>query len=281
MADPSRSMPAWSGRTGTLLRVSLNVPGASQLGQTASLCLANSGHYFPAASGGWDSTGALYATPLRDKDVLFAYESAWQGSPGAQYDLAGAVTGAIPARPDYSARAARLAKVIMQVRSGTSLSSSGNFAIEPVFGGDCSPSSGASAAAGSEFTDYRTAGRWTTDLQFTESNWSLTRKYRSDHSYTDTFNGAVRGPPDEFPSINGDYFQYTPGDLFNDPSIAGSECCAKATVTQLGKDGPRPLVVLNRLSVAAQGSVRVAQVVQRLGLPRRNPTLRNDARAWR
>ena len=59
----------------------------------------------------------------------------------------------------------------------------------------------------------------------------VTRKCRSYHTYTDTFNGAVRGPTDEFPSINGDYFQYTPDDLFNDPSIAGFECCEKATVT--------------------------------------------------
>jgi hypothetical protein len=163
--------------------------------------------------------------------VLFAYESAWQGSPDAQYDLAGAVTGAVPARPEYSVRASRLAKVIMQVRSGTSLSDSGDFSIEPVFGGHCSPSSGAFAGPGSEFTDYRAPGRWTTDLNFTESDWYLTRKYRSGHTYTDTFNGAIRGPTDEFPSINGDYFQYTPDDLFNDPSMAGFECCAKATVT--------------------------------------------------
>ncbi len=137
-------------RRGRLVRVSLNVPGASQLGQTASLCLANSGNYFPAASGGWNSAGALYATPLRDMDVLFAYEGAWQRSPDAQYDLAGAVAGAIPARPDYSVRASRLAKVIMQVRSGTSLSDSGDFSIEPVFGGDCSPS--ASAFAGGKWS---------------------------------------------------------------------------------------------------------------------------------
>jgi hypothetical protein len=101
-------------RRGRLLRVSFNAHGASQFGQTASLCLANSGSYFPAADGGWYSTGALYVTPLRDKDVLFAYESAWQGSPNTQYDLAG--------------------------------------------------------ATGSEFTDYRTPGRWTTDLHFTESD---------------------------------------------------------------------------------------------------------------
>ncbi len=114
-------------------------------------------------------------------DVFFAYEGAWQRSPDAQYDLAGAVAGAIPARPDYSVRASRLAKVIMQVRSGTSLSDSVDFSIEPVFGGDCSPSSSAFAGAGSEFTDYRTPGRWTTDRQFTESDWYLTRKYRSGH----------------------------------------------------------------------------------------------------
>jgi hypothetical protein len=119
----------------------------------------------------------------------------------------------------------------MQARSGTSLSGSGYFSVQPVVGQGCGPSVSMSASVPSGLTDYRTPGRWASQLSCTESGWYLTRTYAARRSYADTFDSAVRGPADQFPAINGGYLSYLPGDLFNDPALAGFECCAKAAVT--------------------------------------------------
>jgi hypothetical protein len=218
-----------NGRHGALLKVSLNVPGAEQNRQGVALCFASTGEFLAGAFA--DGPGKIYVTPVRSKDLRFAYQSTWIGRPGTRYDLAGSFSGGIPAHPTYRVRASRLAKDQLSLRGGTNATDPVDTIIEPALPGGCEPDDLLTPGVPARITDYRTAGKWTTGVDFGQSAWSRTARYRAGHSYAETFGSAAEGPGDGFPGINGDHFIYSSIDLFYDPVRSGFDCAGKADVT--------------------------------------------------
>lgn len=208
-----------NGRHGALLKVSLNVPGAEQNGQGVALCFATTGQFLAGTFA--DGPGQIYVTPVRSKDLLFAYQSTWAGRPGTRYDLAGSISGGIPAHPTYRVRSSSLARDQLSLRGGTNATDPSGTIIEPARPGGCAPGDVLTSGIPARITDYRTAGMWTTRVGFGQSQWSHTARYRAGHSYAETFGSAAEGPGDSFPAINGDHFRYSSIDLFYDPVLSG------------------------------------------------------------
>jgi hypothetical protein len=245
-------------RAGRLLTVAFNATGAQQVVQGAVLC---DGIGAGAMLGGVynDPIGTTYVAPV-PKEVRLFYQSRWQSSAGTLYDLAGVAATGSKAAPHFRDSLSRLAKVAIQLRSGTNAAGSGYLALTA--GASCAPGGDLlPEAAPWSGTDYLQAGTWDAEVGVGARTLSWDGRLRARHSYTLDLGAAVYGPwrplmtGTLFPVIDGNRFSYNPYDYFSDPvAQASSDCAAKVKATLM-----RGARVLRRLSagagVCAQGEL--------------------------
>ncbi len=226
-------------RAGRLLKVAFNAPGAHQVVQGAALCGGVQGRAILAAVFD-DPTGTTYVAPV-PKAVRLFYQSRWQSAVGTLYDLAGAAKAGSKAAPHFRDTMSRLAKVHLELRTGTNAGTQdGGLALTEgancESGGDLLPN-GAPWAA----TDYMQAGSWTAEVDIGARDMIWDGALRAGHSYGVNLGAAVYGPwltdinGTLFPVVNGDDLSYFPSGFFSDPVAQGSSDCKpviRATLTR-------------------------------------------------
>jgi hypothetical protein len=235
-------------RHGTRLRVMLRGAAAAEQNLTAAACLYSSpgGDAGPVAAGGGPGT-AVYVVPRKSSLIGFSYLDDLQSRTGVSYLLYGTVSNRIPARPDFQQSVRRLARVNMTLKSGADPTASGTLQVQPAADSLCGY---ATSFAGSTFgpfstVDYRTAGEWTTSIKIQANpparqggNLDETRQYRAGRHYSETFGSAVVGPSGDFPQIEGNIFNFSPVDMFNDPNpqlSGGADASTNVITLRLGR----------------------------------------------
>ena len=212
---------------------SLSVPSVTQGDQTVGLCIGTDENSVVGYL--VDSAGTAYVKPMSSSVLSTVYQTYYQDASGNLYDLAGAFKGGIPASPDYHGNPASMAKVNVELRDYENVTP-----LQSVIGtyDNCGTTTEPVSTLPSTYTDYRTAGDWTTDLNFgkTQANVQrdlyVSRDYKAGHTYWDTFGSAVAGPGADYPEIQDSSVVYGPGNAFSDPLIHVSfDCEGKATVT--------------------------------------------------
>jgi hypothetical protein len=223
-------------RTGRLLKVAFNVGGTRQIVQGAALCGTAPGGMLAGVFS--DPTGTTYVAPV-PKAVRLFYQSRWQSAAGTIYELAGAAARGSKAAPHFSDRASRLARVRLELRSGTNAAGpQGGILLdhgancEP--GGDVLPVSAPWAA-----TSYLQAGHWSGDAGLGARTLYWSGKFTAGHRYTFSLGSAVYGPwlpfvdGDLFPKFDGRTLAFGAGSFFSDPAAIGSDCAVRVTSTLL------------------------------------------------
>lgn len=211
----------------TLVGLHLTVP-ATQNPEYVEACIGGT-----FVSGAAAPAGALYAVPVQAKDFRFSYATTWQGTT-ASYELAGVSEGGIPDTVNHQADPATMARVRFQLRASEVPGGFGDLTMTPASNCIIPPLSAAdSLPAPGTLTEYVSPGRWTPEMVTTRAAfWRSTLDFAAGRSYTDTFGGAVWGPGNEFPYVNGHDIYYSPISAFVDPAQAsGGECCDTSDIT--------------------------------------------------
>lgn len=261
-------------RPGKLFKFSLNVPGATDTGDTAQVCV---GGNFLSGSGtvASGSGGTLYVVPVRSSALTFGYASSWQNGTDS-YFINGQSGGGVPSRPDYSARVADLARVQFSFHSGEVVGGYRNAGLA----NNASCGLGVSLPIPSpkgppipSATDYLSAGSWTANAYGYRSFWQSTRRFRAGSAYAVTFGGAAWGPYENFPNVQGRQIVLFPLAPISDPATQTSaECCDVSTIS-LSSGGH----VLKHAVMSEWRELRAFQVT----LPRAGwYTMRTSARRW-
>jgi hypothetical protein len=184
-----------------------------------------------------DPTGTTYvAAP--PKTVRLFYQSRWQSGDGTLYDLGGAAPQGSKAAPDFTGRLSELAKVHLQLRSGTS-AAAGSSGLLLNYGANCSPGGDwLSGFAPWGATDYMQAGYWETQVDIGARSLFWDGRLRAGHTYGVTLGAAVAGPwlpfinGTLFPDFDGQVLTFNPMGLISDPVAgSGSDCAGRVTST--------------------------------------------------
>jgi hypothetical protein len=213
---------------GNPVRVSLDAPGATQTSDEVAVCL---GGRFSLGGGAVASGGAgtLYAVPVRSPSLTFGYTSQWQG-PAARYLVTGRARGGIPRSLRFRGQVAQMAKLTVELRTGTNPGGYNNPILQP------NEPCGIGANLGYDpamTTEYVTAGSWQASVIGVRAQWSGTRRFAAGHSYQVVFGGAVWGPSTrEAPQADGGHILFFADSPFEDPAWPdGIQCCDKSSVT--------------------------------------------------
>jgi hypothetical protein len=215
-------------RHGKKLRVALRGAAGAEQNLTAAACLYSSpgGDAGPIAAGGGPGT-PVYVVPRKSTRIGFSYLADLQSHAAVNYLLYGTANGRIPARPDYQQSVRRLARVNVTLKGGADPTATGVLNVQPAADSQCgyATSFGGSTFGPYSAVDYRTAGEWTTSIQTQAnpparqgSNFDETHQYRAGRHYSETFGSAAVGPSGDFPEIEGNIFDFSPVDMFNDPN---------------------------------------------------------------
>jgi hypothetical protein len=223
-------------RTGRLLKVAFNVPGARQIVQGAALCGTSPGGMLAGVSS--DPTGTTYVAPVPRAVRLF-YQSRWQSHAGTLYELAGAAARGSKAPPHFSDRASRLVRVRLELRSGTNAAGPQDGLMLDQ-GANCEPGGDIlSVGAPWAVTGYLQAGSWSGVAGIGARTLWWSGKFAAGHRYTLSLGSAVYGPwlpfvnGDLFPKFDGRTLAYGSGGFFSDPAAIGSDCAVRITSTLL------------------------------------------------
>lgn len=213
---------------GRLVKVSLDAPGATGTVDEVAACLGGRFSLGGGAGAGGDA-GTLYAVPVRSSSLTFGFASQWQGA-AAGYLVAGRARGGIPRSLHFRGHVARMAKLTVELRTGTTPGGYNNPDLQD--NGPC----GESANLGYDpatTTEYVTAGSWTASVDGVRAFWSGTRRFAPGHSYQVAFGGAVWGPStEEAPQADGGRILFFADSPFEDPAWPdGIQCCDKSSVT--------------------------------------------------
>jgi hypothetical protein len=253
-------------RGGKLVKFSLNVPGATDTSDSAQVCVGGdfvSGPGMQASS----NAGTLYVVPARSSALIFGYASSWQNGSDS-YFIDGQSGGGVPSRPHYSARVADLARVQFTFRSGEVVGGYRDAGIEN--NASCGLSTGLSTPSS---TDYLSAGSWTASADGNRSFWQSTRRFKAGRAYAVTFGGAVWGPYENFPSVQGRQIVIFPMAPISDPATQNSDECCDISTISLSSGGH----VLKHSVLSEYREIRDFQVT----LPRAGwYTMRTSARRW-
>ncbi|HUB38903.1 MAG TPA: hypothetical protein VMA72_08630 [Streptosporangiaceae bacterium] len=223
-------------RTGRLLKVAFNARGARQVVQGATLCGTSPGAMLAGVYS--DPTGTTYVAPV-PKAVRLFYQSRWQSAAGTLYELAGSAARGSKAAPHFSDRVSRLARVRLELRSGTNAAGpQGGFAL--AHGPDCGPGGDIlPVSAPWAATSYLQAGPWSGVIGIGARTLYWSGKFRTRHRYTVSLGSAVYGP--WLPFVNGELFPkfdrrtlaFGSDGFFSDPAAIGSDCAVHITSTLL------------------------------------------------
>ena len=213
---------------GRLVKVSLDAPGATDTADEVAACLGGRFSLGGGAAAGGNA-GTLYAVPVRSSSLTFGFLSQWQGS-AAGYLVAGRARGGIPRSLHFRGRVARMAKLTVELRTGTTPGGFNNPILQD--NGRC----GESANLGYDpatTTEYVTAGSWTASVNGVRAFWSGTRRFASGHRYQVAFGGAVWGPStEEAPQADTGRILFFADSPFEDPAWPDAiQCCDKSSVT--------------------------------------------------
>ncbi len=253
---------------------SLVAPGTTQGPQTVELCLHAAGEVDPVTGFLVESPGTVFVKPMTGAGLQTVYQTYWQGT-GTLYDVADAFSGGIPADPVYHASPATMAKVHVQLRANENVTPLR--AVLETFD-SCGSTSDPVTLLPADYTDFRSPGDWSTDLDFgpasvVQRDLFKMGDYKAGHSYTDLFSSAAAGPSAIFPEIDGSDVVYSPGNLFSDPVIrTGFDCEGKAGLKLMGSAG---VIKTTNLKFCAKTSVFSAHV-KKAGWV----TLSASARRW-
>ena len=165
----------------------------------------------------------IYVKPSRATGLNFVW--AWASPPTepARYDLSGETQNSLPAHPAFRVRTADLDKTVIQVRAGTLPGTSGHLTEWGSLRDHC-PAGGnlqRTVQVPSSITMYRSPAFWQTDVdtsagpQMTSIN-IVNSDQKPGHRYTVTLSGAVRGPGNAVPFIQGGKLSLDPQTQFVD-----------------------------------------------------------------
>jgi hypothetical protein len=224
----------------TTLSASLTgVAGVTQGDQTVELCIGSGSNMNSVIGFLVSSAGTVYVKPMTSSKLRTVYQTFWQGT-GSIYEVAGQHLGGIPGATGntvYQAQPSGLATVHVQLRNlenTTPLQ-----AVIETYGG-CGTTTLPENLLPDVYTDHRTPGPWTTDLNFGPPGSPLqvqrdlfkSAKYQAGHTYSDLFDSAAAGPGRDFPVIDGHNVDYSPNNLFSDPVVGlGFDCEGQADVS--------------------------------------------------
>lgn len=207
-------------------------PGATQGPQVVELCLRNGTNIQSVSGYTVESPGTSYVKPLTASGLETVYQTYWL-SGSAVYNLAGAFSGGIPASPVYHAVPASMAHVHVLLRTNENVTP---LAIMDLSYNECGNMTQPVALPG-DYTDFRTPGHWTTNLNFgalpspVQKDLFTSANYLGGHSYTAQFGNAVYGPARTVPVIDGTHVTFGPAAMFADPvARTGFDCEGKAAV---------------------------------------------------
>jgi hypothetical protein len=229
-----------SAKGAVAVQASLSATGVSQSAQTIGLCVGKGIEENELAGylvGSLGSPGVAYVKPMSSKALTTVYQTYWQNpaapNTGPFYEVAGAFKGGIPAHPVYHASPASMAKVTEQLRSRENVTPL-RAVIETYDG--CGTTT-LNFTPPTTYTDYRTPGDWSTNLNYGTSSavqrdiWT-SRDYRAGHSYREVFGSAVAGPSPDYAETEDSSIVYSPVNQFADPQVkVGFDCEGRATVT--------------------------------------------------
>jgi len=213
--------------------------GTTQGAQNVELCFGSGSNLNAVTGFQVDPTATAYVKAMSAAGVRTVYQIFWQNG-GGVYDLAGAFSGGIPAHPDYHAQPSGMAKVRVVLPDYENVTP---LAILFTSYDECATSTEPVTGLPADYTDYRTPGSWTTNLNFgslpdhVQRDLYKTATYQAGHSYTDLFGSAAYGPGRDFPQIDGTHVVYGPGDLLDDPVAGNGFNCEGRAKVQL-KHGP-------------------------------------------
>jgi hypothetical protein len=242
-------------RQGRPVNVSLNVaaPGTFQRYVDARVCAGNG----PAQVEASNNAGSLFVIPDSSKVFDFAYLAAWQGK--SNYAVSGADTDGVPAAPGGSYRTASLARLNIQVRSGTDT-------VEPTTNVPVTVQPDP-ATDGCQTDLWGPVGNYSlpaaTSVSVSPGDWTARTDPSGDglgemtspvgmlagHTYWQTFNQAVWGPVVSVPEVWEHQISLDAGSLIADPTPGvlsfwstlgtyelsqGSKVLHKQTLTEYG-----------------------------------------------
>ncbi len=261
-------------RPGRLFTFSLNVPGATDTGDTAQVCVGGD-FVSPFGTQASGSGGTVYVVPVRSSALTFGYASSWQNGSDS-YFITGQSGGGVPSRPDYSARVADLARVQFSFRSGEVVGGYRQAGVESNascgfgVGLPIPPPKGPPIPSA---TEYLSAGSWTASAHGYRSFWQSTRRFRAGGAYAVTFGGAAWGPYEDFPNVQGRQIVLFPLAPISDPATQTSDECCDVSTISLSSGGH----VLKHAVMSEWREIRDFQVT----LPRAGwYTMRTSARRW-
>jgi hypothetical protein len=240
-------------RRGVPIKLSIDVGSQAELAY-ADLCYSAGGS--SAAdfiSDGRDVTNGqtnLYAIPYSYPGLSLGYAGDWFPAGGwvhgRQYLASGATSGGIPAKPDFSFQVAKLARLTLQTKSGTTAGDQSRWMIEQM---GCPPALywlPDSTRVPSQRTLHVSAGQWLIKSFPSDGTGQslsqLTVGLRASEKHVQTIDGAVVGPasgflpgyvprdvPGHSPKQRNELGLWLGEDLFSD-SDGGYNCCANAIV---------------------------------------------------
>jgi hypothetical protein len=225
----------------TLTGGGLPSPAVMQANQQAMLCVHVGRAYIPVTGllivptlvNGNAAPGAMYVQPTKATGLRFVYQTYWEGL-GPLYEEASAYNGGIPPRATYAQTVASMAEVYVRLRANENPTPLRNV-VESYDG--CGSLMVPEETLPVAYTDYRTPGRWQTQLNFGSSKIVLSRvlsqagTYLTGHTYTDVLGSAVAEPGRDFPVIDGHTVRFEPRGFFGDPLVADADCEGKGRVT--------------------------------------------------
>ncbi|HET9898836.1 MAG TPA: hypothetical protein VFQ44_28265 [Streptosporangiaceae bacterium] len=215
------------------MAASLIAPGTTAGPQTVELCLAAGGDVNAVAGFLVQTPGTVFVQPMTGKGLRTVYQTFWQG-PGTLYDVAEAFSGGIPTGMFVHANPAAMAKVHVQLRAEENVTP-----LRAVLAtyDKCGTTTEPVTSLPAGYTDFRTPGEWSTDLNFGPKPSKIQRDlfkdavYKGAHQYSDIFDSAAAGPGAVFPVIDGSTIEYSPGNLFSDPVVRVSfDCEGRASI---------------------------------------------------
>jgi hypothetical protein len=230
-----RAVPILASLTG------LPSPNVMQANQQAMLCVRHGRAFVPVTGllivptlvKGNAAPGQMYVKPMTGSGLRFVYQTYWEGL-GPLYEEASAFNGGIPSRTDYRQSAGGMATLQVQLRAHENLTPLRNV-VESY--GNCGSLTVPEETLPVTYTDYRTPGRWLTQLNFGSSKIVLSRvltqagTYRGGRTYALVLGSAVEEPKAGFPVIAGAAIRFVPRGLFADPLAADTDCEGHGRVT--------------------------------------------------